>query len=64
MNTMCLKRLWWGFLSPHLTLSTQNPPVCGLWGGCTGAAYRSDWKERRRKKHTFKQQRFKSVIGF
>lgn len=50
MNTVSLKRLWCIFLSPHLTLSTQSPPVCGLWGDCTGAAYRSDWKERRRKK--------------
>lgn len=49
-NTMCRKRLQWIFLSPHLTLSTQSPPVCGLWGGCTGAAYPSDRKERRREK--------------
>lgn len=46
LKTLCLEGPQRVFLSPHLTLAIQSSPVCGLWGGCTGAAYRSDWKEK------------------
>lgn len=51
------------FLNPHLTLSTPNSPVCGLWGGCTGAEYRSDGKEREKEEKYLQKQSFKSIIG-
>ena len=34
------------FSKPTLDSVHTESPVYGLWGGCTGAAYRSDWKTR------------------
>ena len=46
-----------------MTLSTPNSPVCGLWGGCTGAEYRSDGKEREKEEKHLQKQSFKSIIS-
>lgn len=46
------------FSKPTLDFVHSALAVCGPWGGCTGPAYRSDCKERRKRKTAFQEQSY------
>lgn len=50
-KTLSLEGLWLIFLSPHLTVSKQNSPVCGLWGATGGQHIDQPRRREKKEKH-------------